>query len=215
MLALALAGYWFAEQRGSFGLWTLTGLAFGLGFLFRPLETVFFSAPLLAWAAVQSIRKAPGYSRALPALVLGGLVPVLLMLAHAYAVTGNPFVPPRLDDPAATPQDLVSNALWFRFGANMAYNTFMLAIWFLGPLGILLFTAGVMTDRFTRLLGLGVFTGLCLTHDLPGLEPRVRAQFPDRRFYRLQLLTGPPFGVILPLAGNPGPVLPYGAPAGG
>src|SRR6266446_7459990 len=63
----------------------------------------------------------------------------------------------------ATPQDLVSNALWFRFGANMAYNTFMLAIWFLGPLGILLFTAGVMTDRFTRLLGLGVFTGLCLT----------------------------------------------------
>ncbi|HEX9477954.1 MAG TPA: hypothetical protein VGA90_04300 [Methylomirabilota bacterium] len=352
MLALALAGYWFAEQRGSFGLWTLTGLAFGLGFLFRPLETVFFSAPLLAWAAVQSIRKAPGYSRALPALVLGGLVPVLLMLAHAYAVTGNPFVPPRLDDPAATPQDLVSNALWFRFGANMAYNTFMLAIWFLGPLGILLFTAGVMTDRFTRLLGLGVFTGLCLTllhtnmglhsvgpihysecavpltiiavhglanilrtakahhvdarsiasavvvalvlglgifnlkhaaalqeqagiqatvydwvertrpdstgpkvivlapqfgatwvhliglttgswvfewrrphpdlhddlvilHDLPGLEPRIRAQFPDRRFYRLQLLTGPPFGVILPLAGNPGPVLPYGAPASG
>ncbi len=163
MLALALAGYWLAEQRNSFRLWTFTGLAFGLAFLFRPLETIFFSVPLLAWAAIQTVRRAPGYSRALAALVLGGLVPVLLMLAHAYAVTGNPFIPPRLDDPAAMPQDLMTDALWYRFGANTGYNTFMLAIWFLGPLGIVLFAAGVMTDRFTRLLGLGVVTGLGLT----------------------------------------------------
>jgi hypothetical protein len=172
MLALALLGYWLAEQRGTLRLWVLTGLAFGLAFLFRPLEIIFFSVPLLAWAAFQSIRKAPGYSRALAGLVLGGLVPVLLMCAHAYAVTGNPFVPPRLDDPAAVAQDSITGALWYRFGANVGYNTFMLAIWFLGPLGIVLFAAGVMTDRFTRLLGLGAVTGLglALLHTNMGLH---------------------------------------------
>ena len=348
MLAVALAGYWLAEHRRSFRLWTLTGFAFGLAFLFRPLEILFFSAPLLTWAVVQSLRQVPGYSRALPALVLGGLLPVLLMLGHAYSITGNPFLPPRLDDPVAASLDHGANALWYRFGANMGYNTFMLAIWFLGPLGIALVAAGVMTDRFTRLLGLGVVTDLCLglfhtnmglhtvgpihysecavpltiiathglanllhkarahlfdpraiasavvvalvlglgifnlkhaqalqdqagiqasvyewvgqtrpdpagprvivlapqfgatwirlpgmvrigtwvfewqrphpdlhddlviLHDLPGLEPIVRERFPDRRFYRLVLLGGPPWGVILPLDGSAqaGPI-PY------
>jgi dolichyl-phosphate-mannose-protein mannosyltransferase len=172
MLAVALTAYWLAERRGNIRLWGLTGLAFGLAFVFRPLETIFFSAPLLAAAAIQTVRRVPGYSRALPGLVVGGIGPVLLMLAHAYAVTGNPFVPPRLDDPAATAQDLITNALWYRFGANVGYNTFMLAIWFLGPLGIALVTVGVMTDRFTRLLGLGVVTGLglALLHTNMGLH---------------------------------------------
>jgi hypothetical protein len=172
MVALGLFGYWLAEQRGRCSLWALTGLAFGLAFLFRPLEVIFFSVPLLGYAGIQSIRKAPGYSPALAGLVLGGLIPVLLMCAHAYAVTGNPFVPPRLDDPAAVAQDSITGALWYRFGANVGYNTFMLAIWFLGPLGIVLFAAGVMTDRFTRLLGLGAVTGLglALLHTNMGLH---------------------------------------------
>ena len=353
MLALALAGYWLAERRDSFRLWTLTGLAFGLAFLFRPLEILFFSAPLLAWAIIQSMRKTPGYSRASLGLALGGLVPVLLMLAHAYSVTGSPLLPPRLDDPVAAVLDQETNALWYRFGANMGYNAFMLVVWFLGPLGILLFAAGVMTDRFTCLLGLGVGTGLCLglfhtnmglhivgpihysecavpltivavhglanllrlarshlfdprliasavavalvlglgifdlkhasalqdqagiqaavydwvertrpdpagprvivlapqfgttwihlpgmarigtwvfewrrphpdlhddlviLHDLPGLESTVRSRFPDRRLYRVVLLAGPPFGVILPLDGTAGGAIPYGALPGG
>ena len=37
MLVLAVAGYWFAAQRGTLWGWALTGLAFGLGFLCRPL----------------------------------------------------------------------------------------------------------------------------------------------------------------------------------
>ncbi|MEX2224719.1 MAG: glycosyltransferase family 39 protein [Candidatus Rokuibacteriota bacterium] len=160
MLAVALAGYWFAEQRRSLPLWTLTGLAFGLGFLCRPLETIFYSVPLLVWAVVQTVRQTPGYSRAPLGLMLGGLLPILLMLAHAYAVTGDPLIPPRLSSPSV--DDLAPVALWYRFGANMGYNTFMLAIWFLGPLGIILFAAGVMTDSFTKLLGLGVATDLSL-----------------------------------------------------
>lgn len=158
MLAVAVAGYWFAAQRGSRWGWALTGLAFGLAFLCRPFETAFFSAPLLVWAVAQAVRGGPGYGGALAGLVLGGLLPVLLMLAHAYAVTGHPLVPPRM---TAT-HDIQAVTLWVRFGANMAYNTFMLAIWFLGPLGIVLVAAGVMTDTFTRLLGLGVVTALLL-----------------------------------------------------
>jgi hypothetical protein len=160
MLALGLSAYWFAQQRASLTLWTLTGLALGLGFLCRPLEIIFYSLPLLVWTIVQSVRRSPGYSRALVGLVLGGIVPVLLMLAHAYAVTGSPLVPPRFSAPG--PDDLAQITIWQRFGANVGYNTFMLAIWFLGPLGTILFAAGVMTDHFTRLLGLGVATELSL-----------------------------------------------------
>jgi hypothetical protein len=172
MLALSLLAYWQATRRGTLALWAATGLTFGIAFLFRPLEIIFFSAPLLGYAAFQSVRRAPGYASALSGLVLGGLVPVLLVCAHAYAVTGNPFVPPRLDDPAAVAQDSITGALWYRFGANVGYNTFMLAIWFLGPLGVALFAAGVMTDRFTRLLGLGTLTGLglALLHTNMGLH---------------------------------------------
>ena len=172
MLALALAGFSVAEERGSLRLWALTGLALGLAFLFRPLEIVFFSFPLLAWTVLQNLRRTRGYSRAVAGLVLGGLVPVLLMMAHAYLVTGHPLLPPRLDDPGAAIIDQESNSLWYRFGANTGYNTFMLAIWFLGPLGIVLVAAGAMTDRFTRLLGLGVLSalGLGLFHANMGLH---------------------------------------------
>ena len=48
----------------------------------------------------------------------------------------------------------------------------MLAIWFLGPLGLVLVAAGVLTDRFTTLLGACVVADLCLAlfHDNPGLH---------------------------------------------
>ena len=56
---------------------------------------------------------------------------------------------------------------------------------------------------------------LVILHDAPGLEAIVRRQFPDRRLYRMVLLTCPPFGVILPLDPKPDvPALPYGAPRG-
>lgn len=161
MLALAITSYWIAEEHDDLRAWTLSGLALGLAFLFRPLEIIFFSVPLVAWIAVRAIR-APGRSRAALAFVLGALVPVLLMLLHAYSVTGNPFLPPRLDNPEAAVLDSLSNSLWYRFGANLAYNTFMLAIWFLGPLGIVLFAAGLMTDHVTRLLGACIATELTL-----------------------------------------------------
>jgi len=158
MLALAVAAYWLSTQRGSLATWALTGLAFGVGFLCRPLEIAFFSAPLVAWAVAQGLRRRPEYARAIPGLVLGALLPIALMLAHAYAVTGHPLMPPRM---TAT-HDVAAVTLWTRFGSNLAYNVLMLAVWFLGPLGLILVAAGVMTDTFTRLLGLGVVTALVL-----------------------------------------------------
>lgn len=172
MLAVGLTAYWVAQRRDGLGVWAFTGLAFGLAFLFRPLEIVFFSVPLVAWVAVSAWRKTPGYSRAALGLALGVCVPVLLMLVYAYSVTGNPLLPPRLDNPQTAVVDSVSDSLWYRFGANLGYNTFMLAIWFLGPLGVILVAAGLMTDHFTRLLGLCVAAELTLAlfHTNTGLH---------------------------------------------
>ncbi|HKZ06997.1 MAG TPA: glycosyltransferase family 39 protein [Methylomirabilota bacterium] len=158
MLALAVAGYWLSSQRGGVAAWTLTGLAFGLGFLCRPFEIAFFSAPLLAWAVAQNVRREPTYGRAVMGLTLGAFLPLILMLLHAYAVTGHPLLPPRMTES----HDVAAVTLWTRFGSNLAYNLLMLGVWFLGPLGLILVAAGVMTDTFTRLLGLGVVTALLL-----------------------------------------------------
>jgi dolichyl-phosphate-mannose-protein mannosyltransferase len=158
MLALAVAAYWLSTQRGSLGVWAIAGLAFGTGFLCRPFEIAFFSAPLLVWAVMQSVRRRPGHARAIPGLVLGALLPMALMLADAYAATGHLLTPPRL----TVAHDVAAVTLWTRFGSNLAYNLLMLAVWFLGPLGLILVAAGVMTDIFTRLLGLGVAAALLL-----------------------------------------------------
>jgi hypothetical protein len=57
---------------------------------------------------------------------------------------------------------------------------------------------------------------LLILPDLPGLEPLVREKFPDRRFYRLLLVAGPPFAVIVPLDGpGSGSAIPFGILAGG
>ena len=42
-----------------------------------------------------------------------------------------------------------------------------------------------------------------ILHDRPGVEPLLRAKFPDRRFYRMHVLTGPPHVVLVPLNGGP------------
>jgi dolichyl-phosphate-mannose-protein mannosyltransferase len=170
LIALALLAFWYADREGGLRRWTLTGGLLGLAFLCRPLEIAFFSAPLVVWAAIQSIRRVPSYRAALPGLVLGGGVFAAIFLWHSYAMTGNPLLPARFA--VSKNLDVRSPPLWTRFGDNVAYNVFMLAIWFLGPLGLLLVAAGVLTDRFTKLLGACVVADLCLAffHDNPGLH---------------------------------------------
>jgi len=85
-------------------------------------------------------------------------------------MTGNPLLPARFAAPGYA--DVTSASLWGRFGDNMSYNVLMLAVWFLGPLGLILVSVGALTDRFTRLLGLCVTADLCLAlfHDNSGLH---------------------------------------------
>lgn len=170
LVALALLAFWSAESEGGLRRWALTGGLLGLAVLCRPLEIVFFSAPLVVWVVIQSLRRVPSYRAALPGLVLGGAAFAAIFLWHSYAMTGNPLLPARFAVPNNT--DVMSPSLWTRFGDNVAYNVFMLAIWFLGPIGLLLVAAGVRTDRFTRLLGACVVADLCLAffHDNPGLH---------------------------------------------
>jgi hypothetical protein len=62
--------------------------------------------------------------------------------------------------------------IWNRLGTNTGHNLLMLGIWFLGPLGIALVFAGVLANRFTKLLGLGVLSVLLLglLHDDHGIH---------------------------------------------
>jgi hypothetical protein len=42
-----------------------------------------------------------------------------------------------------------------------------------------------------------------ILHDRPEIEPLLRAKFPDRRFYRMLVLTAAPHVVLVPLNGGP------------
>ncbi len=172
LLALGLVLFVRADSGGSLTRWTLTGLALGAGFLCRPPEIACLSLPLLADRLVRAVRREPGAPRAVAGLLLGGAMPLLLFALHNWQVTGDPLLPPRMGPGAIVWFQKEAASLWSRFGANTSYNLFMLTIWFLGPLGVLLVSLGAMTDRFTRLLGLGVLTalGLGLFHDDHGLH---------------------------------------------
>ena len=171
MLALAILGYWLSEQHGSLRSWAFTGLAFGIAFLFRPSRSLLLGAI----ARLRRDREPPSDPRVpggAPGPGRGGSSSGAADVRPRLRHHGQSVGPPRLDERLVVAQDTVSNALWYRFGANVGYNTFMLTIWFLGPLGVALFAAGVMTDRFTRLLGLATVSslGLALLHTNMGLH---------------------------------------------
>jgi Dolichyl-phosphate-mannose-protein mannosyltransferase len=168
--ALALLAFASADRDGGARGWILTGALFGMAFVCRPLETAFFAVPLVGWTLIQTFRRDPAYRLAISALIVGSAPLLILFLWHSYAMTGNPLLPARFSDPGNP--DVMATSLWQRFGDNFSYNTFMLAIWFLGPLGLVLVAAGVLTDRLTKLLGLAIVSDLCLTlfHDNSGLH---------------------------------------------
>jgi hypothetical protein len=168
-LALALIAFDAADRDGHMWRWTAMGCWLGLSFLCRPLETAFFSTPLAAYVVWRAWQHDRAYAAAVAGLALPLIVAVMMLAAHSYGMTGT-WRPARFAVSANT--DVMSHSLWARFGDNTVYNLLMLVIWFLGPLGLLLVAAGVMTDRFTRLLGACVLADLALTltHDNPGLH---------------------------------------------
>lgn len=167
---LALLAFSLAEKHDRPRHWLLTGLFFGFTFFCRPPEAVFLTAPIVGWVAFRALRGIPGSRVALVAMTVGALPGALLLMAHSWAVTGNPFLPARFASPDHV--DIVFDSLWGRFGNNFSYNILMLAIWFLGPLGLALTAAGASVDRFTWLLTATVCSALALTmlHDNSGLH---------------------------------------------
>jgi hypothetical protein len=169
-VALALLAFWQASRLGGLRRWALVGAWLGAAFLCRPFEVVFLSAPIVGVIVYQTIRHNPAYRMALPGAILGGAAFAAVFFWHAAAMTGHPLLPARLDVPANT--DIMAGTLWTRLGDNVGYNTLMLAVWFLGPIGIALIAVGVLNDWFTKVLALCVVSDLCLAffHDNPGLH---------------------------------------------
>lgn len=170
LIALALLFWVRAERSQNPGRWTLSGLAAAAAFTVRPIETVFLFLPLGTSLVLRERRTAQGRRR-LGAFALGVAGPVVLFAIHNALVTGHPFVPARfyMEGPA---EAFFKGSLWDRFGANTSYNLFMLAVWFLGPLGLIAVAGGVLANRLTKLLGLGVLAMLLvgLLHDNHGLH---------------------------------------------
>jgi hypothetical protein len=160
----------FAEKNNNPKNWLFTGVFLGLTFFCRPPEAVFLIAPIACWIAYRAVRGVPGSRPALVAMAVGAMPAALLFLTHSWAMTGNPFLPARFASPDHV--DILASSLWTRFGNNFSYNLLMLAVWFLGPLGLLLTMMGAAVDRFTQLVTATVCSALALTmlHDNSGLH---------------------------------------------
>lgn len=155
MIAVTLLCYVLARKRGTLKAWALTGLALGSSLCCRPIETAFILAPLFLHLALTEILGEKRLTVPIRGILLGALLPFLVFLLHNQLVTGQYYFPARFATQGLD-SALATSSLWNRFGSNTSYNLFMLAIWFLGPLGILLAVFGTLTDRFTKLLAAGV-----------------------------------------------------------
>lgn len=170
-IALAILFYLLATRKNSGALWAGTGFLVAVAFCCRPVETTALLSPLLADFAFKAWSSKGRDRRSLGAFCLGALAPLALFAVYNALVTGNFAVPARffMEGPGDT---ISGESLWNRFGANTAYNLSMLSIWFLGPLGIAAVGFGLMKNRWTRLLGLGVGLNLLagLLHDNHGIH---------------------------------------------
>ena len=101
-ISIALLLYFLAKDKKSLGHWALTGLATGISFCVRPIETTFILFPLPVRGGAGVFKESPALKPAL-GLLLGCVVPLALFFLYNYAVTGNAFFPPRFS--AEGPRD--------------------------------------------------------------------------------------------------------------
>jgi 4-amino-4-deoxy-L-arabinose transferase-like glycosyltransferase len=146
----------------------IAGAALGLSALSRPFETIMLMSPL-ALATCVAGRDRPTALRRLALLVAGALPALLILLAYNTHLTGAPWLLPRF---FYAPFKEEVPGLWDRWGNNVGYNTVLLSIWFLGPLGILLALFGASRNATARLLVIGVGVNLLggLLHDDWGMH---------------------------------------------
>ena len=169
--SVALLFYFLAKDKRSWPPWVLAGLAAGVSFCVRPVETGFLLFPLGAATAWQAFSRKDRAIKPLIGFLIGLALPVIFFFFYNFLITGDALFPPRFSNEGPA-QTFLKVSFWNRFGANTGYNLFMLAVWFLGPLGIILVVFGFLADKFTKLLGLGVGSMLLagLFHDNQGLH---------------------------------------------
>lgn len=121
-------------------------------------------APFMFWIARQTMLY-PGWGRALWRVCVGAVLPIAALGWYNWSVTGTPWLPPAWVEisgsgaPDAAAVD-VGTAFWNRFGAHLSYGVITLCVSFAGLIGLVLIALGVMANRFTQLLAIGVALGL-------------------------------------------------------
>jgi hypothetical protein len=183
--ALALLAWLTLDRQPSARRALGAGLALGAAWLFRPLEITTLAAPLLIDTLLRAWRQSPEqrtHRRNALLLLAGAAATALpLTLLHNLSVTGT-LLPSRFSTnelptpgnwyhpPLAFLQD--PDLLWMRFGANLSYNLFMLALWGLGLPTLLLVLRGARTRARHALLlaGIALNLALALLHDNSGLH---------------------------------------------
>ncbi len=153
------------------------GLCFGAAAATRPFENMMLLLPCALFLVWRSVRS-PSLRKSLAGLMVGALPFLLLTLAYNRSVTGTwmlaRLAPNEVVHPYASVfhPPLEISSFWPRFGQNVSYNALTLAVWFLGPLGVLLALLGANASPTHRALGLGILFDLALglIHDDRGLH---------------------------------------------
>jgi Dolichyl-phosphate-mannose-protein mannosyltransferase len=170
-IAVTLLCYVRAQKKATRAAWSLTGLSLGLSLCSRPIETAFILGPLFLGLFLKEMANEKRLTIPVQGVLLGILLPMAIFLVHNQMITGHYYFPARFtaEGPGST---LAGGSLWNRFGSNMSYNLLMLAVYFLGPLGVILVIFGAMTDRFTKFLTAGVaaLLGVACFHDNQGIH---------------------------------------------
>jgi hypothetical protein len=168
--ALLLAAQVALETRPSRGAAALRGVVLGLSLVSRPFETAFFAAPFLVNETINVFKGNQARRRDVLLSALFAVPPLVVFFAHSYWVTKG-FFPPRHSEGSTGAPQYEFN-LWVVFGSNSAFNLMRLCVFFAGPIGVVLVGLGVLTDRFSRLLALGVLSVLALGlfHDNYGIH---------------------------------------------
>lgn len=138
-------------ERGYVG--SLRGLVLGAGLLTRPFEVAALAAPFLLGEALRF--NEVGRRRVLLETLAVGSLALLLMALHAWAVTGG-LLPPRHADGQTGMSATDGWAFGEVFGGNVSFNALRVAVFFLGPAGVLLVIVGASADRFSKTLGASV-----------------------------------------------------------
>ncbi len=145
----------------------------GAAFLTRPIEVGMLLAPLGLLIAARAVRGVEGYRRKV-SLALLGLLPALCVFGwYNHEITGNVLVQARFGAGVRSSYGGPSLSVWDRIPGNLCFETLMLSVWFLGPIGAALVWLGVSRDNPIAVAlasGVGLALSITLAHEYTGVH---------------------------------------------